>query len=368
MQNELNVMVVDDTVLYRHILSAAVKEIPGCSVMATAGNGAVALTKMANQQPDLVLLDCEMPVMGGLETLTEIRKRYPRVVVAMVSGINQNAAAVTFEALNRGAIEFIPKPEGATAEASQRLLAERLRHVCGVAHTLLDNKSSSTGSKGGARGNAPVLPSATGEVSRPRAAAPARIEAVVIGVSTGGPNALGQLLPGLPRNLGVPVLIVQHMPAYFTACLAKSLGKVSPLPVVEAQEGLPVQPNQIYVAPGGHHMVLRREGSQTRIALNTDAPVRNCRPSVDVLFHSVASVYGDRALAVVMTGMGDDGCDGVRALRAKGARCLTQSRDTCVIYGMPRAVAEAGLSDEVVALDQLASRIAELTQNKRNAA
>ncbi|MBI1317508.1 MAG: chemotaxis-specific protein-glutamate methyltransferase CheB [Candidatus Hydrogenedens sp.] len=368
MSTELNVMVVDDSALYRHILTTAVAAIPGCTVAATAPNGAIALQKMERTRPDLVLLDCEMPVLGGLETLTEIRRRFPETVVVMVSGVNQNAAAVTFEALNRGAIEFIPKPEGATAAASEALLRERLRHVCGVSAALSHSVSSSTKAEGGSRAKSGAAsPSADGAKAL-RANTPARVDAVVIGISTGGPNALAKLLPLLPARLGVPVLIVQHMPPYFTSCLAKSLGKHSAMPVLEGVDGAEVQPDQIVLAPGGHHMALRRDGRKLRIALNEDAPVKNCRPAVDVLFRSAAEHYGANALAIVMTGMGDDGCDGARVLRARGARCITQSRETCVIYGMPRALVDAGLSDESLPIEGLADRIAALAAPQRSCA
>jgi two-component system chemotaxis response regulator CheB len=200
------------------------------------------------------------------------------------------------------------------------------------------------------------------------ASAARQVKAVVIGISTGGPTALAHMLPMLPADLSVPVLVVQHMPTYFTSCLAKSLSKNTAIPVVEGEAGMDVTAGRIYLAPGGKHMVLRRGPKGVVLDLNEGPQVKNCRPSVDVLFTSAAEVYGANTLAIVMTGMGDDGADGAGVLKRKGARCLTQSADTCTIYGMPRALDERGLSDESLPLDRIAARIAELASSERRAA
>ncbi|HLO65401.1 MAG TPA: CheB methylesterase domain-containing protein, partial [Holophaga sp.] len=197
---------------------------------------------------------------------------------------------------------------------------------------------------------------------------PSRFDVVAIGVSTGGPNALAEVIPHLPADLGVPVLVVQHMPPFFTASLAEHLAKASRLAVSEAIEGEPVLPNHVYIAPGGKHMTVRRMGGAEGpaiVGLNENPPENSCRPSVDVLFRSVAAQYEGNILGVVMTGMGSDGCEGVRAMKRRGCHVLTQSEDTCVVYGMPLAVDEAGLSDEQVPLPRLASRIAYLVSSGR---
>lgn len=368
---ELKVMVVDDTALYRTILSRAVDALPGCSVAATAANGELALAKMDAHQPDLVLLDCEMPVLGGLETLEVLRKKYPRTAVVMVSGVNKNAANVTMQALKSGALEFIAKPEGATPEESQRILQERLGQVCAIAAQVVA-KSAVNAARARLAGLAErALPPAPAR----QAAAPRRPDrhgfaatVLAIGISTGGPAALGKVLPALPASLGVPVLIVQHMPAYFTDSLAKSLAKHCAMPVTEALDGETLQPNHVYLAPGGRHFEVKKGPGSTLTAAITDGPpVKNCRPSVDVLFRSLAALCGATTAAAVLTGMGDDGCDGVRALKARGAYCITQSRDTCTVYGMPRAVDEAGLSDEQIDLDGIASRLTALAAKARAA-
>jgi two-component system chemotaxis response regulator CheB len=191
---------------------------------------------------------------------------------------------------------------------------------------------------------------------------------VVIGISTGGPNALKEVIPKLTASLNVPVLIVQHMPPLFTASLAESLGRKSVLTVREAQEGDVLRPNTVLIAPGGKHMVIRSDpngvgGPGFILALNENPPEQNCRPSVNVLFRSAATYFGGRVLAIVMTGMGEDGCEGVRAMKRQGCICLTQEESTCVVYGMPRAVDEAGLSDARVPLEQMAERIQQFVRN-----
>jgi len=199
------------------------------------------------------------------------------------------------------------------------------------------------------------------------APAPGRIDVVGIGVSTGGPNALAELIPRLPADLPVPILLVQHMPPVFTASLAEHLDQKSGLSVREARDGEQVLPGRVYIAPGGRHMVVRRlpDAEHPIVGLNENPPENSCRPSVDVLFRSMAAQYDGNMLAVVMTGMGNDGCEGVRAMKRRGCLCLTQSEASCIVYGMPLSVDEAGLSDEQVPLDRLADRIVHLVRKGR---
>jgi two-component system chemotaxis response regulator CheB len=365
-EQHVRVLIVDDTALYRRILTEVVRTISDARVVGTAANGRLALAKLKEAPADLVLLDVEMPVMDGLATLEAIRRDYPEVAVIMVSGVNQNAADVTLKALDRGALDFVPKPEQAGPEASCRELVAQLRPLVQLftarrlAHAArIAPKPAVTPPESKRSQREPVV-----------YAAPqlAPIEVVVIGVSTGGPNALGEVISKLPADLGVPALIVQHMPPLFTRSLADSLSKKAQLPVREATDGEPIGANTVLLAPGGRHMVVRRQIEATRglpvhsIGLNDNPPENGCRPSVDVLFRSIAATYSGKALAVVMTGMGSDGCEGVRALKRRGGYCLTQSADTCVVYGMPMAVDQAGLSDESAPLDRLAKRIADLVR------
>lgn len=383
-EHELRVLVVDDTIVYRRILSSIIEELPGTMLVATAPNGKIALAKMETMEVDLVLLDVEMPVLDGQKTLEVIRERFPDVGVIMISGSNTSAAGITIRALERGAIDFVQKPEGANLGDSQQQLAQHIRRLV----QLFQTRRALRSSRRAVSGTPVAAPS--GERVRPAtlAAAPvasaipvsrplsqrsadkriARIDLVVIGISTGGPNALKEVIPALKDSLNVPVLIVQHMPPLFTASLAESLDRKSVLAVREAQEGDVLRPNTVLIAPGGKHMVIRSDpngvgGPGFIVALNENPPEQNCRPSVNVLFRSAATYFGGRVLAVVMTGMGEDGCEGVRAMKRQGCICLTQEESTCVVYGMPRAVDEAGLSDARVPLEQMAERIQHIVQN-----
>lgn len=371
----LRVLVVDDTIVYRRILSSIIEALPGTELAATAPNGKIALAKMETADVDLVLLDVEMPVLDGLKTLEVIRERFPEVGVIMISGANTSAAGITIRALEHGAIDFVPKPEGGDPEESQRQLAQHIKRLVQLFQTrraLRTGRRSATdrppAATRAAERPAPIAPAPVPRPVPERYAGkrPARIELVVIGVSTGGPNALKEVVPHLKADLDVPVLIVQHMPPLFTASLAESLGRKSVLPVREAQEGDAILPNTVLIAPGGKHMVIRQDparGDGHVVALNENPPEQNCRPSVNVLFRSASTYFGGKILAVVMTGMGEDGCEGVRAMKRQGCICLTQEESTCVVYGMPRAVDEAGLSDARVPIDQMAERIHQLVRN-----
>lgn len=345
----LNILIVDDTIVYRSILRGVVEALPECTVAATAANGADALDILRRGGVDVVLLDVEMPVMNGLDTLRHIRELFPTVKTIMVSAASRAAADVTIRALELGALDFIPKPETGNPAASREFLIEALQ---GVLSTCV--------SAAPAPAPAPVsaCPAAV-----PRPVLGGKIEIVVIGVSTGGPVALTQVIPALPGDLSVPIAIVQHMPPIFTESLARNLNRQSNLSVCEGQDAQPVRPNEVYIAPGGRHMLLRRtaEGSVT-LGLNDAPPENNCRPAADVLFRSAAALYGSGALCLVMTGMGSDGREGARALRRQGAAILTQDEGSCVVYGMPRAVVEAGLSDEAIPLDRIAGRLTRLVQ------
>lgn len=360
----LQVLVVDDTIVYRKVLATVVESLPGFELAGTAANGRIALDKLGLKPVDLVLLDVEMPVMDGLQTLDAIRRDYPEVGVIMVSGVNASAANITVRALEHGAMDFIPKPDGADLEASRSQLTSQIRRVAQLFQTRRVLKGARRATGAPPKAPAATPPSTPAPPARPSTRRAGKIDVLAIGVSTGGPNALQQVIPRLPADLGVPVLIVQHMPPMFTASLAQSLNHKSALSVREAQEGDVVTANTVLIAPGGKHMVVRREADGRHVvALNENPPEQNCRPSVNVLFRSVSTYFGKNVLSVIMTGMGEDGCEGVRALKRQGAIVLTQSETTCVVYGMPRAVDTAGLSDAQIPLDELASQITRLVRN-----
>lgn len=362
MDEPLKIMIVDDTITYRSILRGVLEGIPDTQVVETAHNGKNALLKLNTTPVDLILLDIEMPEMNGLETLGILKRDYPKIGVIMVSGANRHSADSTIKALQLGALDFIPKPDEESIGHSKEELLRKLQPV--IRHFQAKRSLIK------ARINAPTPPekpenqalSLTSQVpaSLSSKVAISRFDVLVIGVSTGGPNALTELLSALPGDLGVPVLIVQHMPPVFTESLAKSLNQKSKLQVKEAVQAETVLSNTVYIAPGGKHMIVLRQNDQVKIVLNEDPPENSCRPAVDVLFRSVAKAYGASVLSLVMTGMGSDGALGVKFLKQAGCYSLIQTEETCVVYGMPKAVQELKLVDEAVPLSKLAERIVAL--------
>ena len=357
--DRIRALVVDDTVLYRRVLTEALESTGEAEVVATAPHGRLALARLEQIPVDLVLLDVEMPELDGIATLAEIQKRKDPPVVVMISGHTTRSARNTIHALENGALDFIRKPDGGDPEISRKELVDKLRPLVRHVQTRKNLRQVQT---------AEPVP---GPVPTPMAAPPrtpgtaVEFAAVAVGVSTGGPNALGEMIPHFPGDLPVPVLLVQHMPPGFTASLAEHLERRSRIRVKEGTEGEAVKPGTVYIAPGGKHMVLRRMADGGLIVgLNDQPPVNSCRPSVDVLFRSMAAQLDAPVLAVIMTGMGNDGCEGVRALKRQSGYCLSQTEESCVVYGMPMAVDEAGLSDERVPLDLLANRVVQLVRKK----
>ncbi len=362
--SNLKTLIVDDSPIYQRIVKRLVTTIKGVELVGICGNGREALDAIEASPPDLVLLDVEMPVMDGLEALAEMRQRFPSVSVLMVSSIAD--AARTLQALSLGAVDFIPKPE---KQGSETLLADLQR---GIAVVRAQKRTERLVEQIARRGVAPPDESRRTPTDRRvdevvAGTLDASQRLIVVGVSTGGPRALDRLIPSLPGDLGAAVLVVQHMPKGFTASLAQTLDRKSLLAVAEAKDGDLVEPGRVFVAPGGQHMELSPSRTARQGVLRlTEGPLRNeCRPSVDTLFESVAAGFRGRVLSVVMTGMGRDGCDGVKRLKEKGARCYTQHESTCVVYGMPRAVVEAGLADAQLDLDELGKQVALFAQGGR---
>jgi two-component system chemotaxis response regulator CheB len=344
----LKVVVVDDSALYRQMLLTVLGRIAGVEVIGTAVDGDAAVELIARARPDVVTLDVQMPGRDGIEVLRALKQRglSPRSI--MVSSLTAHGAPTTVAALMEGAFDFILKPAAldlhVARDTIQRELTEKLAAV----------RESMGGS---------VVAAVTPSLERPqqRSFRPPGVvpfDAVVIGTSTGGPQALRAVIPLLPADLPVPVFVVQHIPAQFTGSLAERLDGMSPLRVFEASDGMLVEPGTVLVAPGGRHLGVSHRGEQVACVLDDGPRRRGCRPSVDHMLESAAQLYGGRVLAVVLTGMGCDGLDGCRELKRRGGTVLTQSADGCVVYGMPKAVSEAGLSDEVVPLGQMAARIA----------
>jgi len=342
------VLIVDDAVVVRKTLSDAIALDPQLEVAGTASNGRIAMAKFPSLKPDIVLLDLEMPEMDGLETVRELRKIDTRVPIIMFSTLTARGASITLEALASGATDYVTKPSNidvaTTLQAISRELIPKIHALCHLPEASADA--------------AQLPPLVLPFVKRPLVARPLRtVKIVAIGVSTGGPDALARLLPTLPRDFPVPIVITQHMPAIFTSLLAARLSAKSALPVRECVSGDPVAPGSALLAPGDYHMVLNQEDGVMRVRTN-QAPKENfCRPSVDVMFRSVAATYGANTLAVILTGMGQDGFKGCEELRALGAQVFVQDEASSVVWGMPGFVARAGLADKVLPLDQIGREI-----------
>ncbi|MBD3242504.1 MAG: chemotaxis-specific protein-glutamate methyltransferase CheB [Chitinivibrionales bacterium] len=359
----MRVFVIDDSLFYRRVVAELAASIDGVSVAGTAEGCDEALRKLERDEADVVLCDVFMPGKDGLATLTEIRRRYPDMLVAMMSGVSTRGAESTVRALQMGAFEFVRKPDSKDGNANVKRLSQDLKSVLRLAGIHLNTANAVRAISGVAVKNSRAVsqpPNRTSDISTVE-----RYVALGIGVSTGGPEALSTLLPALPADFPVPVLLVQHMPPSFTKALAESLNRKCALHITEAQDDEPVEPGHVYMAPGGMHMRLRRTGARQRVQLSDTPPVHNCRPSVDVLFQSMAEVYDGNLLAVVLTGMGDDGCEGVREMKRRGCCCLTQSPESCVVYGMPRMVVEAGLSDCSLPIEEIAGALKSLTTTGR---
>jgi two-component system chemotaxis response regulator CheB len=343
------ILIVDDAVVVRRLLSDALGADPELEVVGTAPDGRIALAKIAQLVPDLVILDVEMPEMDGLATLAAIRATNPALPVLMFSSLTERGAPATLELLALGASDYATKPSDfagieAAAQFVRRELIPKVKALCGAP----------TQEGPPAPAGPPPAPG-----SRPDKAATGRtpIEVVAIAASTGGPFALTALLPALPADFPVPLVIVQHMPPMFTKLLADRLSQQSAIAIREAQAGDVPRPGGAWLAPGDHHMVLCREGDAVRIQTHQGAMENSCRPSADVLFRSVAEAHAGRVLAVILTGMGRDGLRGCERVRQAGGQILAQDQATSVVWGMPGHVARAGLADMVLPLEHLATEI-----------
>jgi two-component system chemotaxis response regulator CheB len=349
--NPIRILVVDDSVVTRRVLSDTLSGDPGLKVVGTAGDGRIALAKIPLLKPDLITLDVEMPVMDGLETLAVIRKLYPQLRVIMFSALTERGAAATLDALALGASDYAAKPSNTSpADAVEYIRLElipKIKALCGIA------------------------PQEIPRVPRPpsppkvRDRASWRIEVVAIGASTGGPRALGEVLPRIPSNFPVPIVVVQHMPPIFTRQLAERLSALSAIRVEEGTAGAMLSPGQAWIAPGDFHMEVTRRGVNRRLNLDQGPKANSCRPAVDVLFRSVAAAYGANVLGVVMTGMGTDGLLGAQEIRDAGGDVIVQDEASAVIWGMPGAVHTLGFSDGAYPLDRLAAEITRRVRRSR---
>jgi len=346
-------MIVDDSLVVRKVLSTVLSRDPDLIMAGWAGNGRHALSKLQSLRPDIILLDIEMPEMNGLEALPEIRKALPKTPIIIFSTLTEWGAQATLDALELGATDYVTKPSNqdmaAAADSIDRDLIPKIKALCRFPS------------------GDPVLPPGAakpiGKISHPKiqlhptSTRFTRLGIVAIGVSTGGPEALAKLLPTIPAQFPLPVVIAQHMPPIFTSLLANRLSAKCSLPVRECKTGDLIEPGCIWIAPGDYHMVVQEDGGRIHLRTNQGPRENFCRPSVDVLFRSVAEVYGSAALGIILTGMGQDGLKGCEALSAAGAAIIVQDEASSVVWGMPGFVARAGLAEKIMPLNQIGAEI-----------
>lgn len=344
---KIRVLVVDDSALMRTMLGDILQSDPRIELVGTARDGRDALEKIKLLKPDVVTMDVEMPNMSGLAALEEIMKTHP-VPVVMVSSITREGAEVTLKALALGCVDFIAKPSGNISmdirnighDIIEKVIAASTAHVrtfpshAFAAHTQSFNNNLNSAFN------------AVNNMSRRR-------DIVAIASSTGGPMALSELIPKLPKNFPVPIVITQHMPKEFTPSFAKRLDNASALEVLEGFDGLTLKPGRVVIAPGGSHLTFRRRNGAVVCALSDAPPVLSVKPAANIMFLSVADEFAGNVLCVILTGMGRDGTDGAITLKRKGAYVIAESQKTCVVYGMPKAAVDAGIVDEVLPLNEI---------------
>lgn len=405
--SEIGVLVVDDSALMRNLVSRIINSAPDLTVVGTAMNGQFALDKLPRLKPDVIVLDLEMPEMNGIEFLRTRREREIDIPVVILSSIAKKGAQITMDALALGAGDFITKPSGAVSHdihaVGEQLIAQvrgfgtRYRRSQGtgvpeppVDHAIspgpvhidtsdLEQESSSVK----APPEAPsVRPKPSAEPPQPKTSAdrnknapprtpkekPGTLELIVIGISTGGPNALRKVFAEISEDLGVPVVVVQHMPAGFTTEFARSLNRVSPLEIKEAVEGDVLKPNRVLVAPGNYHIEVEKRSLAGIVHISQGPPVNGHRPSAGVLFQSAARYYGKHVMGVIMTGMGRDGAYEIGEIYEAGGITIGQDEATSVVYGMPRVAQEIGYLHREVPLHEIASTISDLAREHRGAA
>jgi two-component system, chemotaxis family, protein-glutamate methylesterase/glutaminase len=366
----LRVLVVDDTAVYRKIVTEVLSELPDVEVVGTANNGKIAMSKIASLKPDILTLDIEMPEMNGLDVLSCIRSESHDVGAIVLSTLTLKGGELTMQALELGAFDFITKPETGSLEESKKQIKNALSSMLKAysrrqeIKNILGGKISffSNSKEGNAKRPSDDI---VRRMSSGRNPKKNNAEIVGIGVSTGGPKALSQMMPQIPGNINVPILIVQHMPPIFTQSLAKSLNAKCAINVKEAIDGEIILPNMAFIAPGGKQMkiVAGMDGKDRIIRITDDPPENSCKPSVDYLFRSIAQHYVGRSAGVIMTGMGSDGSIGLALMKRNGATIIAQDESTCIVYGMPKKAIDSGIVDIISPLDQIAHEICQLVKS-----
>jgi two-component system chemotaxis response regulator CheB len=356
----IRVLVIDDSVVVRKALSQIIAQDPQLELAGTAATAPIGIQKIEQCNPDVVIMDVEMPEMTGIEATSIIRRTWARLPILMCSTLTERGADVTLRALASGASDYIAKPSAmntggeVSVEMFRLDFLAKVKALAGRAQLLAQLAMPAPTPA------APVVPLA----ARRRVGSDVP-SVLLVGSSTGGPNALATVFADLPGDLPVPIFIVQHMPPLFTRMLAERLTATTRVRVVEAQHGDLVEPGRGYVAPGNFHMTVVRDGTKVRIALNQDPPENSCRPAVDVMFRSAAKLYGGGCVAAVLTGMGQDGTRGARDIAEAGGWVAVQDAASCVVPSMPGAVVQAGLANEVVTLDRMGSYLAAKVSRSR---
>jgi two-component system chemotaxis response regulator CheB len=345
--SKLRALVVDDSVVIRRLVTHALSEDPEIEVVGSAPDGKVALARIPQLNPHVVTLDIEMPTMDGLETLRYIRRQFPHLVVIMFSTLTERGAAITMEALSLGAQDYVTKASntGSLDRSLENLRGDLIPKIKQFFQFTRRNPELASA----------INPPRT--TIKPPSGPRPRPQIVVIGVSTGGPTALATVVPNIPGDFPLPVLIVQHMPPMFTRLLAERLQTQTKLRVSEAAEGSKIERGVVLIAPGNYHMQIKRNGRQTVAALDQAPPENSCRPAADVLFRSAAEAYGGAVIGVVLTGMGKDGLRGCEALKGQGAYVIAQDEASSVVWGMPGFVSKSGLADATVSLNSVVPEI-----------
>lgn len=347
---KVKILIADDSAIYRSSIRTALQGIPWVEVVGTASNGKIALERINQTPPDLLILDLEMPEMDGLQTLSELARLGFTCKVLVFSSLSKRGAEITMEALRLGASDFISKPNGSDtsggspAEMVKALLEPKIIALfpdLGETNPTPESKSSPQ-----VVSESSSYPKATIAFMGPKV--------ILIGSSTGGPSALEKIFSRISPPVSCPIVITQHMPPIFTATFAERLSRISGVPAAEGKDGEPLQNNRIYVAPGNYHMRLTGTADDVRIALDQGPLIHSVRPAVDPLFSSAAAIFGNRCLAFVLTGMGADGCDGTVSIKEAGGGVVIQNQESCVVFGMPGAVFARGAYDKIADLDGIA--------------
>ncbi|HYZ24388.1 MAG TPA: chemotaxis response regulator protein-glutamate methylesterase [Rhodopila sp.] len=346
------VMICDDSLTIRGVLARMLRDDPGIEVVATVGNGKAAAEQVRGAGVDVVILDIEMPVMDGLTALPLILRADPGVRVIMASTLTTRGAEIALRALRLGASDYVPKPSSIGAVSDDTFRRELIEKVKGLARMRRRGRAATVRAL-------PLGPA----VLRTGVAAPPRL--LAIGSSTGGPQALFTLIQGLGQAVPVPVVLTQHMPAAFTRILADHLNRLGALPCAEAQDGEPLRDGQVYIAPGDHHLIVEGNRTALRARLTTDPPENFCRPSVDPMLRSAAAACEGRVLVAMLTGMGRDGLEGTRVVVKAGGSAIAQDEATSVVWGMPGAIAQAGLCHAILPLPEIAPRLLQLMKGTR---